>query len=155
MPRILIALEQLVDERRDHRPLRQDQDAADGDGHDDDRQQPQLAAGLQETEHLRHEFHQYGSLKLSSAGPGGSRRTQYVGRVLSRRIESASRPARRMTMPTGVKMTKKITPITTGLTTLFRTSPSFIQACLAGASHSARVSVTMAITPARAIIQGW
>ncbi len=45
--------------------------------------------------------------------------------------------------------------MTIGLTILPSRSPSFIQACFAGASQSARVRVTMASSPASAISQGW
>ena len=48
-----------------------------------------------------------------------------------------------------------MTPITIGLTTRLRSSPSFIQPCLSGASQCARVMVTSASAAPTAIIQGW
>src|SRR5258706_2110113 len=60
-----------------------------------------------------------------------------------------------MKRATGVKTTKKMAPITTGLTILLRSSPKRIQATLSGASQCARVRVTTANTAPTAIIQGW
>ena len=50
-------------------------------------------------------------------------------------------------MATGVNTAKKMTPMTIGLTTRFRSSPNFIQACFSGASQCARVMVTTAERP--------
>src|SRR5687767_6125082 len=61
----------------------------------------------------------------------------------------------RITIQTGANTPKKITPITTGLTTWCRISPSFIHARFAGASQCARYSVTAAVSAARASSQGW
>src|SRR5437868_5525066 len=60
-----------------------------------------------------------------------------------------------MTSATGVNTAKKITAMTTGLTTRLRSSPNFIQAYLRGASQWARVTVTTAKAAPTAIIQGW
>src|SRR5689334_6944178 len=65
------ALEKSVDERSDRASLGQDEQAAEGDQHEDDRQQPVLLTSPDEPPELCHELEHLALLELAGHGVGG------------------------------------------------------------------------------------